>query len=80
VLQISASAVVPAPPADVLELLRGTALYCERVTGTGSVTRIEGAGVPGLGLMRGQVDRDNRCTVEAFARLATRELGEQVRA
>jgi hypothetical protein len=30
--------------------------------------------------MWGQVGRDNRCTVEAFARLATRELGEQARA
>jgi hypothetical protein len=29
--------------------------------------------------MRGQVDRDNRCTVETFAQLATRELGEQAR-
>jgi hypothetical protein len=80
VLQISASAVVPAPPVDVLELLGGTARYYERVTGTGAVTRTEGPGVPGLGLMRGQVDRNNRCTVEAFARLAKRELGEQARA
>lgn len=31
-------------------------------------------------LMRGQVDRDNRRTVEAFAELATRELGAQARA
>jgi hypothetical protein len=27
--------------------------------------------------MQGQVDRDNRRTVEAFAELATRELGVQ---
>jgi carbon monoxide dehydrogenase subunit G len=31
-------------------------------------------------LMRGQVDRDNRRSVEAFAELATRELGAQARA
>jgi carbon monoxide dehydrogenase subunit G len=31
-------------------------------------------------LMRGQVDRDNRRTVEAFAELATRELGARARA
>lgn len=31
-------------------------------------------------LMRGQVDRDNRRTVEGFAELATRELGAQARA
>ena len=28
-------------------------------------------------LMKGQVDRDNRSSVEAFAELATRELGAQ---
>jgi hypothetical protein len=44
------------------------------------VTRTEWPGVRGLGLMRGQVDRDNRGTVEAFAQIATRELGEQARA
>lgn len=31
-------------------------------------------------LMRGQVDRDNRRSVEAFAELASRELGAQARA
>ena len=31
-------------------------------------------------LMRGQVERDNRRSVEAFAELATRELGAQARA
>jgi carbon monoxide dehydrogenase subunit G len=31
-------------------------------------------------LMQGQVDRDNRRSVEAFAELATRELGAQARA
>jgi carbon monoxide dehydrogenase subunit G len=31
-------------------------------------------------LMRGQVERDNRRSVEAFAELATRELGAQTRA
>jgi hypothetical protein len=42
-------------------------------------------GTPALGplgsvfaaLMKGQVDRDNRRSVEAFAELATRELGAQ---
>ena len=29
--------------------------------------------------MKGQVDRDNRRTVESFAELATRELGVQRR-
>jgi carbon monoxide dehydrogenase subunit G len=45
-------------------------------------------GTPSLGpiggafarLMRSQVDRDNRRTVEGFAELATRELGAQARA
>jgi hypothetical protein len=31
-------------------------------------------------LMQGQVERDNRRSVEAFAELATRELGAQARA
>jgi hypothetical protein len=80
VLQIGASAVVPAPPADVLELLCGTPRYSKWVTGTDALTRTEGPGVPGLGLMLGQLNRRNRCTVKAFAQLATRELGEQARA
>jgi|SRR5215213_632434 len=45
-------------------------------------------GTPSLGpvgaafaaLMKGQVDRDNRRSMEAFAELATRELGAQARA
>jgi hypothetical protein len=79
VLQTGASAVVPAPPADVLKLRWATARYSERVTSTEALTRTGGPGVLDLGLMRGHVDRDNRCTVETFAQLATRELGEQAR-
>jgi carbon monoxide dehydrogenase subunit G len=80
VLQVSASAAVSAPPADVFELLCGTARYSEWVTGTDALTRTEGPGVPELSLMLGQLNRRNRCTVKAFAQLATRELGEQARA
>ena len=79
-LQTGASAVVPAPPADVLELRCGKRRCSEWVTGTDALTRTEGPGVPGLGLVRGWVDRDNRCTVEAFADLATYEPAEQARA
>jgi uncharacterized protein YndB with AHSA1/START domain len=51
--------------------------------GDGSRMTITLRGEPALGpigsvfatLMRGQVERDNRSTVEAFAELATRELG-----
>lgn len=150
-LQVSASAVVPAPQERVFELLSDTARYSEWVTGTNAVTRTDGParqgstydevnpilgpwtastkwrvtehlpprrsvhesgdiplssrfevvmevaaqgegtsevtltlrGEPALGpvgaifarLMQGQVDRDNRRSVEAFAELATRELG-----
>jgi carbon monoxide dehydrogenase subunit G len=149
-LHVTASAVVPAPPERVFELLCDTARYPEWVTGTNAVTRTDGPardgstydevnpilgpwkastkwrvvehdpprrsvhstgdiplsshfevvmevapeagasevtmtlrGEPALGpigavfarLMQGQVERDNRRTVEAFAELATRELG-----
>jgi carbon monoxide dehydrogenase subunit G len=154
-LEVTASAIVPAPPERVFELLSDTARYSEWVTGTDAVTRTDGPasegstydevnpilgpwrakthwrvmeheaprrsvhstgdiplsshfevvmevapegdasrvtltlrGQPSLGpvgaafasLMRGQVDRDNRRTVEAFAEFATRELGAQARA
>jgi carbon monoxide dehydrogenase subunit G len=154
-LQVTASAVVPAPPERVFELVSDTARYSEWVAGTEAVTRTDGPaaegstydevnpilgpwkasthwrvveheaprrsvhttgdiplsrhfevvmevapegdasrvtmtlrGQPAMGpigagfarLMRGQVDRDNRRTVEAFAELATRELGAQARA
>jgi carbon monoxide dehydrogenase subunit G len=148
-LEVTASAIVPASPDRVFELLCDTARYSEWVTGTDAVTRTDGParegstydevnpilgpwkakthwqvvdhepprrtrhetgdiplssrfevlmevapegdgsrvslslrGEPAMGplgagfaaLMRGQVDRDNRRTVEAFAELATREL------
>jgi carbon monoxide dehydrogenase subunit G len=148
-IEVTASAIVPAPPDRVFELLCDTARYPEWVTGTDAVTRTDGParegstydevnpilgpwrarthwrvvehdpprrslhstgdiplsshfevvmevapegdasrvtltlrGQPSMGplgaafagLMRGQVDRDNRRTVEAFAELATREL------
>jgi uncharacterized protein YndB with AHSA1/START domain len=151
-LEVTASAVVPAPPHRVFELLSDTARYPEWVTGTNAVTRTDGSasegstydevnpilgpwkasthwrvvdyepprrqrhvrgdiplssrfevvmeaapegdgsrvtitlrGQPTFGplgaafarLMQGQVDRDNRSSVEAFAELATRELGAQ---
>lgn len=151
-LHVTASAVVPASPERVFELLSDTARYSEWVTGTDSVTRTDGPaaegstydevnpilgpwkasttwrvvehepprrsvhttgdiplssrfdvvmevapegdasevtmtlrGEPALGpigavfarLMQGQVDRDNRRSVEAFAELAARELGAQ---
>jgi uncharacterized protein YndB with AHSA1/START domain len=156
-LHVTASAVVPASPERVFELLSDTARYSEWVTGTNAVTRTDGParegstydevnpilgpwkasttwqvvdyepprrqrhtttdiplstrfevimevaaegdvsevtmtlqGEPALGpigagfarLMQGQVDRDNRRSVEAFAELATRELGaaQQARA
>jgi carbon monoxide dehydrogenase subunit G len=154
-LEVTASAIVPAPPADVFTLLSDTARYSEWVTGTDAVTRTDGPasegstydevnpilgpwkasthwrvvehepprrsvhttrdiplsshfevvmevapegdasrvtqtlrGEPALGpigavfarLMKGQVDRDNRRSVEDFAELATRELGAQARA
>jgi carbon monoxide dehydrogenase subunit G len=147
--EVTASAIVPAPPEAVFSLLSDTARYPEWVTGTDAVTRTDGPasdgstydeinpilgpwkarthwrvvehspprlsrhqtgdiplsshfevvmevapegegsmvtqtlrGTPSLGpvgslfatLMRGQVDRDNRRSVEAFAELATREL------
>jgi carbon monoxide dehydrogenase subunit G len=147
--EVSASAIVPAPPERVFSLLCDTARYPEWVTGTDAVTRTDGPaaegstydeinpilgpwkakthwrvvdhepprrsrhetgdiplsshfevvmevesegdgsrvvatlrGTPSLGplgagfaaLMKGQVDRDNRRSVEAFAELATREL------
>ena len=149
-LQVTASAVVPASQERVFELLSDTARYSEWVTGTNEVTRTDGParegstydevnpilgpwkasttwrvvehepprrsvhttgdiplssrfdvvmevapegeasevtmtlrGEPALGpigavfarLMQGQVDRDNRRSVEAFAELATREFG-----
>jgi carbon monoxide dehydrogenase subunit G len=150
-LQVTASAVVPASQERVFELLSDTSRYSEWVTGTNAVTRTDGParegstydevnpilgpwkastkwrvvehveprrsvhetgdiplssrfevvmevasqgegasevtltlrGEPALGpigaafaaLMKGQVDRDNRRSVEAFAQLATRELG-----
>jgi carbon monoxide dehydrogenase subunit G len=148
--EVTASAMVPAPPERVFALLADTARYSEWVTGTDAVTRTDGPavegstydeinpilgpwkakthwrvvehepprrsrhetgdiplsshfevvmevapegdgsvvtqtlrGTPSLGpvggafaaLMKGQVDRDNRRSVEAFAELATRELG-----
>ena len=154
-LEVSASAIVAAPPEDVFALLSDTARYSEWVTGTNAVTRTDGPaaegstydeinpilgpwkakthwrvveheaprrsrhetgdiplsshfqvvmevapegdasrvtltlrGEPALGpvgagfarLMKGQVERDNRRSVEAFAELATRELGAQARA
>lgn len=151
--EVTASAVVPAPPTDVFGLLSDTGRYSEWVTGTDEVTRTDGPaaegstydeinpilgpwrvrthwrvvehtppsrsrhetgdiplsshfeviqevapegpeasrvtqtlrGTPSLGplgaafaaLMKGQVARDNRRSVEAFAELATRELGAQ---
>jgi carbon monoxide dehydrogenase subunit G len=53
--------------------------------GDGSRVTITLRGEPSMGplgavfarLMQGQVDRDNRSSVEAFAELATRELGVQ---
>jgi carbon monoxide dehydrogenase subunit G len=154
-LEVTASAIVPAPPAEVFELLSDTARYSEWVTGTDAVTRTDGPaaegstydevnpvlgpwkakthwrvvehepprrsrhetgdiplsshfqvvmevapegdasrvtmtlrGEPALGpvgavfarLMQGQVERDNRRSVRAFAELATRELGAPARA
>lgn len=154
-LEVTASAIVAAPPEDVFALLSDTARYSEWVTGTNAVTRTDGPaaegstydeinpilgpwkakthwrvveheaprrsrhetgdiplsshfqvvmevapegdasrvtltlrGEPALGpvgagfarLMKGQVERDNRRSVEAFAELATRELGAQARA
>jgi len=123
-LEVSASAVVPAPAGPVFALLCDTARYPEWVAGTDEVTRTDGPahtpprrlvhvttdiplssrfevamevasegeeasevvltlrGQPSLGPvgavfarpMQGQVDRDNRKSVEAFAELATREL------
>ncbi|MEA2330292.1 MAG: hypothetical protein QOH58_430 [Thermoleophilaceae bacterium] len=148
-IEVTASAVVPAPPERVFELLSDTERYPEWVTGTDAVTRTDGRaregstydevnaiagpwkaktswrvteyetprrqvhitsdlpltsefgivmdvapegdassvtvtlrGEPALGpigavfarLMRGQVERDNRRSVEAFAELAGREL------
>jgi carbon monoxide dehydrogenase subunit G len=147
--EVSASAIVPAPPDRVFSLLCDTTRYPEWVTGTDAVTRTDGPaaegstydeinpilgpwkakthwrvvehepprrtrhetgdiplsshfevvmevepegdgsrvvatlrGTPSLGpigagfaaLMKGQVDRDNHRSVEAFAELATREL------
>jgi len=149
-LEVTASAVVPAPAERVFELLSDTARYPEWVTGTNAVTRTDGPAVEGstydevnpiLGpwkasthwtvvehtpprltrhttgdiplsshfevvmevaseedvsevtmtlrgepaygpigavfarVMQGQVERDNRRSVEAFAELAARELG-----
>jgi carbon monoxide dehydrogenase subunit G len=156
-LQVTASAVVPASQERVFELLCDTARYPEWVTGTNAVTRTDGParegstyeevnpilgpwkanttwrviehepprrsvhttgdiplssrfdvvmevaaegevsevtmtlrGEPAFGpigslfarFMQGQVDRDNHRSVEAFAELATRELGapQQARA
>jgi|tagenome__1003787_1003787.scaffolds.fasta_scaffold20082222_2 carbon monoxide dehydrogenase subunit G len=148
-LEVTASAIVPAPAERVFELLSDTARYPEWVTGTEAVTRTDGParegstydevnpilgpwkasthwrvvehqpprrsrhttgdiplsshfevemevaseqdvsevtltlrGEPSLGpigalfarFMQGQVDRDNRRSVEAFAELAAREL------
>jgi hypothetical protein len=78
VLQTGASAVVPALPVDVLAPLCGTARYSEWVTGTDALARNGGPASEGR-LMQGQLISRNRCT-DAFARLATRELGEQARA
>jgi carbon monoxide dehydrogenase subunit G len=154
-LEVTASAIVAAPPDDVFTLLSDTARYSEWVTGTDAVTRTDGParegstydevnpvlgpwkaktrwrvveheaprrsrhetgdiplsshfqvvmevapegdasrvtmtlrGEPALGpvgatfarLMQGQVERDNRRSVEAFAELAARELGAQAHA
>jgi carbon monoxide dehydrogenase subunit G len=151
-IEVTASAFVPAPPERVWELLCDTRRYAEWVAGTEAVTRTDGParegstyaevnpilgpwkartrwrvtgfepprrqihmgeglpltsefavameaeheadgtrvtitlrGTPALGpvgsafaaLMRGQVDRDNRRSVEAFAELATRELATE---
>jgi carbon monoxide dehydrogenase subunit G len=151
-LEVTASAMVPAPPDQVFGLISETSRYPEWVTGTDAVTRTDGPasegstydeinpilgpwkakthwrvvehdaprrsrhetgdiplsshfqvvmevaaegdgsrvtitlrGEPSMGplgagfaaLMRGQVDRDNRSTVQAFAELATRELSAQ---
>jgi carbon monoxide dehydrogenase subunit G len=149
-LEVTASAIVPAPPDQVFGLISETGRYSEWVTGTEAVTRTDGQaregstydevnpilgpwkakthwrvvehdaprrsrhetgdiplsshfqvvmevapegdgsrvtitlrGEPSMGpvgavfarLMKGQVDRDNRSSAEAFAELATRELG-----
>jgi carbon monoxide dehydrogenase subunit G len=149
-LEVTASAIVSAPPDQVFGLISETGRYSEWVTGTEAVTRTDGParegstydevnpilgpwkakthwrvvehdaprqsrhetadiplsshfqvvmevapegdgsrvtmtlrGEPSMGpvgavfarLMQGQVDRDNRSSVEAFAELATRELG-----
>ena len=154
-LEVTASAMVPAPPDQVFGLISETNRYSEWVTGTEAVTRTDGPasegstydevnpilgpwkanthwrvvehepprrtvhstgdiplsshfevvmevapegdasrvtmtlrGEPALGpigavfasLMKGQVNRDNRRSVEDFAELATRELGAQARA
>jgi carbon monoxide dehydrogenase subunit G len=154
-LEVTASAIVPAPPDQVFGLISDTARYPEWVIGTDAVTRTDGPaaegstydevnpilgpwkakthwrvveheaprrtrhetgdiplsshfevlmqvdpegdasrvtltlrGEPALGpigavfarLMKGQVDRDNRRSVEAFAEFATRELGARARA
>jgi len=154
-LEVTASAIVPASPDQVFDLISDTARYSEWVTGTDAVTRTDGParegstydeinpvlgpwrakthwrvveheaprrsrhetgdiplssrfqvvmevapegdasrvtmtlrGEPALGpvgaifaqLMQGQVERDNRRSMEAFAELATRELGAQARA
>lgn len=154
-LEVTASAIVPAPPDQVFGLLCDTDRYPEWVTGTDAVTRTDGTaregstydemnpilgpwkvkthwrvvehephrrtrhetadiplsshfqvvmevtpegdasrvtitlqGEPSMGplgagfaaLMRGQVDRDNRRSVEAFAELATREFGARTSA
>jgi hypothetical protein len=77
VLQLSASAAVPAPPVDGFEPAR----YPERVTATGAVMGTNRpAAEGGLDLMGGQVVRDNRRPVEAFAERATRRLRSQARA
>jgi carbon monoxide dehydrogenase subunit G len=151
-LEVTASAMVPAPPDHVFGLISETAMYSEWVTGTDAVTRTDGParegstydevnpilgpwkaktrwrvveheaprrsrhetgdiplsshfevvmevapegdasrvtitlrGDPAYGpigavfarLMQGQVARDNRSSVEAFAELATRELSAQ---
>jgi carbon monoxide dehydrogenase subunit G len=151
-IEVTASAFVPAPPERVWELLSDTGRYAEWVAGTDQVTRTDGParegstydevnpiigpwkaktrwrvtefepplrqihmgeglplssefavvmeaeheadgtrvkltlrGTPALGpigsafaaLMRGQVDRDNRRSVEAFAELARQELSTE---
>jgi carbon monoxide dehydrogenase subunit G len=153
--EVTASAMIPAPPDQVFALISDTARYPEWVTGTDAVTRTDGPategstydevnpilgpwkakthwrvaeheaprrsrhetrdiplsshfevlmevapegdasrvtitlrGEPALGpvgaafarLMKGQVDRDNRRSVEALGELATRELSAQARA